>query len=63
VHEYPVLEDNVLVCSGVKVIGRVTVRENCIVGANSVVLKDVPANSVVAGIPAKVVGRVVGKHL
>ena len=63
VHEFPVLEDDVMVCSGAKVIGRVIVGKNCIVGANSVVLEDVPPNSVVAGIPAKVVGRVDDKHL
>ncbi|MFA6980592.1 MAG: DapH/DapD/GlmU-related protein [Ignavibacteriaceae bacterium] len=36
----------------------VTVGENAIVGAGSVVTKDVPANSIVAGVPAKVIKKI-----
>jgi maltose O-acetyltransferase len=42
----------------VTVLSGVTVGENAIVGAGSVVLKDVPENTIVAGNPAKVIRRV-----
>ncbi len=50
----PVIGDNVVICTGAKIIGGVTVGRNCIIGANAVVTKDIPENSVVAGIPAKI---------
>ena len=50
---HPTLEDNVLVATGAKVLGSITIGENSKVGAGSVVLKDVPANSTVVGIPGK----------
>lgn len=43
--------------AGAKVLGPVTVGDNCVVGANSVVNRDVPANSVAAGLPARVVNQ------
>ncbi|WP_434400932.1 serine O-acetyltransferase [Planococcus sp. 11815] len=52
---HPTLADNVLVATGAKVLGSITVGENSKVGAGSVVLKDVPPNSTVVGIPGKVV--------
>ncbi len=52
---HPTLEDNVLIASGAKVLGSITIGENSKVGAGSVVLKDVPANSTVVGIPGRVV--------
>lgn len=52
----PVLGDNVEVCCGAKIIGGVHVGNNVLVGANAVVVKDVPDNSIVAGIPAEVIG-------
>ena len=51
----PVLGDNVEVCCGAKVLGGITIGDNVLIGANAVVVKDVPANSVVAGVPAKVI--------
>ena len=42
--------------AGAKVLGPVTIGGNCVVGANAVVLKDVPANSIAVGVPARVVG-------
>ena len=56
---HPTLHDNVLVASGAKVLGSITIGENSKVGAGSVVLKDVPPNSTVVGIPGKVVIRMV----
>lgn len=52
---HPTLMDNVLVASGAKVLGSITIGENSKVGAGSVVLKDVPPNATVVGIPGKVV--------
>src|SRR5579862_8638354 len=51
----PVLADNVTVGVGAKILGPVTVGSNAIIGANAVVLKDVPANAVVAGVPARII--------
>ena len=48
--------------SGSTVLSKVTIGENAIVGAGSVVTRDVPANSVVAGNPARVL-RLVGREL
>lgn len=52
---HPTLHDNVLVASGAKVLGAITIGENSKVGGGSVVLKDVPPNSTVVGIPGTVV--------
>jgi len=52
---HPTLRDNVLVATGAKVLGAITIGENSKVGAGSVVLKDVPENSTVVGIPGTVV--------
>lgn len=41
--------------AGSKILGDIEIGENCVVGANAVVLHSVPANSVVAGIPAKII--------
>ncbi|WAA12373.1 serine O-acetyltransferase [Fervidibacillus halotolerans] len=54
---HPTLKDNVLVATGAKVLGSITVGENSKIGAGSVVLKDVPPNSTVVGIPGRIVVR------
>ena len=41
--------------TGAKILGSVTIGDNCKIGAGSVVLKDVPANSTVVGVPGRVV--------
>jgi acetyltransferase-like isoleucine patch superfamily enzyme len=51
--ERTVIKQGASVGSGATILSRVTVGENAIVGAGSVVTKDVPANSIVAGNPAK----------
>lgn len=50
-----IIEDNVWLGEGVVVLPNVTIGENSIVGANSVVTKSIPRNSVVAGNPAKII--------
>ncbi|WP_313892866.1 serine O-acetyltransferase [Psychrobacillus sp.] len=63
---HPTLENNVLVATGAKVLGSITIGENSKVGAGSVVLKDVPTDSTVVGIPGVVViqdGKKVKRNL
>ncbi|MFO7914182.1 MAG: hypothetical protein R6U43_00620 [Candidatus Krumholzibacteriales bacterium] len=55
--EVPKLGSDIFIGSGAKVIGNITLGNNVTVGANAVVLNDVPDNSVVVGIPAREVGR------
>ena len=52
---HPTIGDNVVVASGAKVLGSFLVGENSKIGAGSVVLKAVPPNSTVVGIPGQVV--------
>ncbi|WP_308636703.1 serine O-acetyltransferase [Paenibacillus silvisoli] len=52
---YPMIGDNVTIFAGAKILGNVTIGDGSIIGANSVVIKDVPSNAVVAGVPARVI--------
>ncbi|WP_226647364.1 serine O-acetyltransferase [Mesobacillus subterraneus] len=52
---HPTVKDNALIATGAKVLGSISIGENSKVGAGSVVLKDVPPNSTVVGIPGKIV--------
>lgn len=54
---HPTVKDHVLISSGAKVLGNITIGEYAKIGAGAVVIKDVPANSTVVGVPAKVVSR------
>ena len=56
VKRHPTLGDCVVVGSGAQILGPVMIGANAKVGANAVVTKDVPANAVMVGIPAKNVG-------
>ena len=49
--------DNVYIASGSRIMPNVRINKNCIISADSVVTQDIPQNSVVAGNPAKVIGR------
>ena len=51
--KYPIIEDNVIIYAGAKVIGGITVGCGSIIGANAVVIKDVPPKSLVVGIPGE----------
>ena len=46
--------DRVHICTGAKVIGDIVIGDDVIIGANAVVIHDVPAKTVVGGVPAKV---------
>jgi acetyltransferase-like isoleucine patch superfamily enzyme len=56
-----VIERNVWIAAGVTIIGGVTVGENSVVAAGSVVTKDVPANTLVGGNPARVIRSIAGE--
>ena len=53
---HPKIGDGVLISAGAKILGNITVGEGAKVGSGSVVLKDVPPHTTVAGVPARVVG-------
>jgi serine O-acetyltransferase len=55
--EAPVIGDDVTLGTGVKLLGEITIGSRVMVGANSVVLHDLPDDCVAAGIPAKVLKR------
>jgi len=52
---HPTIMDNALIATGAKVLGNITIGENSKIGGGSVVLKDVPNNATVVGIPGRVV--------
>lgn len=52
---HPTIGNNVMIGSGAKVLGPIKVGDGCKIGANAVVLKDLPANVTAVGVPAKVV--------
>ena len=54
---HPTIGDNVVVGAGAKVLGNITVGENSRIGSGSVVLRDVPDNSTVVGVPAHIIFR------
>ncbi len=55
--EYPIVKDNVKVFAGAKIIGGLIIGEDSVIGASSLVNKDVPPKSVAYGIPFKIKGQ------
>lgn len=53
----PVIGDNVAINSGAVIVGAVKVGNNAKIGANSVVLKDVPEHATAVGIPARIIAK------
>jgi serine O-acetyltransferase len=51
---HPNIEDNVVIGTGAKILGNITIGANSYIGANAVVVKDVPANSTVVGVPGRI---------
>jgi serine O-acetyltransferase len=54
---HPTIEDNVVVGGGAKILGNITVGKNCRIGAGSVVLRSVPVDSTVVGVPGHIIFR------
>jgi serine O-acetyltransferase len=54
---HPTIEDHVVIGDGAKVLGNITVGKNCRIGAGSVVLRNVPENSTVVGVPGHIIFR------
>ena len=51
---HPTVRNNVVIGSGAKVLGNITIGDNSYIGSNAVVIKDVPANSTVVGVPGRI---------
>jgi serine O-acetyltransferase len=62
VKRHPTLEDNVVVGAGAKVLGAITIGAGSRIGANAVVVKPAPPNSVIVGVPGQVVLRSQAQH-
>lgn len=56
-HDAPRLGNGVNVGAGAKILGAVTIGDGAVIGANAVVLSDVPAHAIAVGVPARVVSR------
>ena len=54
---HPTLLDKVVVGGGAKILGNITIGRNCRIGAGSVVLRDVPDDSTVVGVPGHIIFR------
>lgn len=52
---HPTIGNNVFIGSGAKVLGNIVVGNNVKIGANAVILKDVPSNVTIVGVPGKIV--------
>jgi len=53
----PIFGNNVAIKTGAKIFGPITIGDNVTIGANSVVVKDVPSNCTVVGVPARIVKK------
>jgi len=54
---HPTIENNVILGSGAKILGNIIIGENSKIGANSVVICDVPSSSTAVGVPARIIQR------
>ena len=52
---HPTIGNNVVIGSGAKILGNIKIGNNVKIGANSVVLNDIPNNSTVVGVKAKII--------
>ncbi|MDD5196242.1 MAG: serine O-acetyltransferase [Candidatus Omnitrophica bacterium] len=51
---HPTIGNNVVIGAGAKILGNITIGDNSYIGANAVVIKDVPMNSTVVGVPGRI---------
>lgn len=54
---HPTVGNNVIIGAGAKVLGNITIGDNSKIGANSVILKDIPKDSVAVGVPGKIITK------
>jgi serine O-acetyltransferase len=54
-YEVPIIGNNVYISTGSKILGPIKIGDNVIIGANAVVINNVPDNVIVAGVPAKII--------
>ena len=54
---HPTIGDRVVIGAGAKILGNITIGDDSRIGANAVVVKSIPANSVVVGVPGQIVKR------
>ena len=54
---HPTIGNNVIIGAGAKVLGNITIGDNSKIGANSVILKDIPKDSVPVGVPGKIITK------
>ena len=57
INQQPLVGDNVVIGTGAKILGAIQIGDNVTIGANSVVINNIPNSVVVAGIPAKIVKK------
>ncbi len=53
----PIIQNGVRICTGAKVLGGITVENNSIIAAGAVVIRDVEEDSIMAGVPAKLIKK------
>lgn len=53
----PIIGDNVMIGAGAEIIGDITIRDDVSIGANAVVLMDIPDDSIAVGVPARIIER------
>jgi serine O-acetyltransferase len=51
----PVIGDNTIIATGAKILGPISLGKNCVIGANAVVVDNIPDNCLVVGIPARII--------
>lgn len=56
--DYPIIGNDVYISAGARIIGKIHVGNNVIIGANAVINKDVGDNCIVAGVPAKIIRKI-----
>jgi serine O-acetyltransferase len=61
-NESPVIGDNVYIGAGAVVLGDITIGAGAKIGANSVVLKSLPPNTIAVGAPARAIGQPAAEH-
>ena len=63
VYPVPKIENNVYIGSGAKILGGIEIGDGSVIGANAVVTHDVPANSLVLGIPGRIIKQIKNKAI